>query len=268
MTATPRTAGPVNLKDTYRKTMDRIAEAAVRKNRRPSDVLCVAVTKNATPDQIRQLVELGHTDLGENRVQQLQQRVAQLDEYLSRKRALAHVASRSDNNTPTAPVTVRWHMIGHLQRNKAKPVVPLVKLIHSVDSLRLAEELHALGEKREQPIDVLLQVNITGEETKSGIAGPAAIHVAEQIESMLNLRLRGLMTMAPYSDNPEDARSCFARCAELFNEIRSSSVVPTDQFNILSMGMTGDFEVAIEEGANVVRIGRGIFGESDEPPEA
>lgn len=241
--------------------MDRIAAAAVRSGRQPGDVICVAVTKTASPDQIRQLVELGHRDLGENRVQQLVQRAAQLDEYLSRRRTMAGVMPRPD---AAAPPEVRWHMIGHLQRNKVKPVLPLAKLIHSVDSLRLAEEIHAAGAKFDHPIDVLLQVNTSGEESKFGIAPPAALHMAEQLDTMMNLRLRGIMTIAPATDNPETVRPVFARTAEIFHEIKTAGF-GGQHFNILSMGMTDDFEVAIEEGANVVRIGRALFGEPENP---
>lgn len=250
------------LKDAYRRVLDNIARAAARSGRRPGDVLLVAVTKNASPDQIRTLVEMGQLDLGENRVQQLQQRVAVLDEFLARRRTLG---------TPgNPPLKVRWHMIGHLQRNKVKQVVPLVQLIHSVDSLRLAEELHTLASRLDRNVEILLQVNTSGEATKSGIeasagiAAPAVLHLAEQIDTMMHLKLRGLMTMAPYSENPEDARPCFARAAELFHEVRSAGVCGND-FNILSMGMSGDYEIAIEEGANIVRVGRALFGEQEQP---
>jgi pyridoxal phosphate enzyme (YggS family) len=175
-------------------------------------------------------------------------------------------------------------MIGHLQRNKVKVVVPLVNLIHSVDSLRLAEELHAYGARlaaRNDPrlgrtgaasgddcvIDILLQVNASGEESKFGVAPPAVLHLADQIDSMLHLRLRGLMTMAPYRENPEASRPVFARVADLFEELRSARR-SGQHINILSMGMSHDFVVAVEEGANLVRIGRAIFGEGAVPPAA
>jgi pyridoxal phosphate enzyme (YggS family) len=301
------------LRDTYQRITDAIAAAAGRSNRRPGDIVAIAVTKTAGPDQIRQLLEMGHRDFGENRVQQLSQRVVQLQEYVARR----HTFSPPDQPAPAeskgvrpgaaagarapasaqAPgaelVTPRWHMIGHLQRNKVKVVVPLVRLIHSVDSLRLAEELHALGARlaartdvrtapridprilphagRDQAggdfaIDMLIQVNSSGEESKFGVAPPAVLHLAEQIDSMMHLRLRGLMTIAPYSDNPEDSRPVFARTYELFDEMRSAHLGGA-HCNILSMGMTGDFEVAIEEGSNMVRIGRGFFGEGSVPPD-
>lgn len=257
--ASEKVISPNELRDAYKAVNERIAAAAERSGRKASDVLMVAVTKNASPDQIRTLVEMGHQDLGENRVQQLTQRAPQLNEFIARKRTLAGAAPKSAQDTPEL---IRWHMIGSLQRNKVKQVVPLVRLIHSVDSLRLAEELHAYGAKIEEPIDMLIQVNASGESTKHGIAAPAVIHLAEQISTMLNLRLRGLMTMAPFCDDPEDARPTFARTAEIFADVRQSGF-GGDAFNILSMGMTNDYEVAIEEGANLVRVGRALFGESE-----
>ena len=259
MTPPLRIATSQQLRDAYQRLQDQVAQAAIRSNRAPKDVSIVAVTKTATPDQLRTLVELGHADFGENRVQQLQQRVASLEEFLSRKRTLGSAAPKADDHSPNK---VRWHMIGHLQRNKVKTVVPLVRLIHSIDSLRLAEELHTFASKNEQPIDILIQVNASGETGKFGIAVPAVLHLAEQIDTMLNLKLRGLMTIAPYSENPEDSRSTFARTAELFHEIKSLKIAGPE-FKILSMGMSGDFQVAIEEGANLIRVGRSLFGEGE-----
>lgn len=260
-----RVVTPVQLRDAYRRVKDRIAAAAEKSGRKPEDVVLVAVTKYATPDQIRTLVEMGQTDLGESKVQQLQQRVPQIQEFLSRKKTLAGAAPKGMGDAP-APDKVRWHMIGHLQRNKVKQVVPLVQLIHSVDSLRLAEELHNYGARIDTTIDVLLQVNVSGEASKSGVSAPAVIHLAEQIDTMMHLRLRGLMTMAPYTENPEEIRWVFARTAEIYQEIRTDKLAGPE-FNILSMGMSHDFEVAIEEGANVVRVGSAIFGEHEDSEE-
>lgn len=265
-----RISTTAQLRDAYRKVMETIAESAIKSGRRPDDVKLVAVTKTASPDQIRTLVEMGQADLGENRVQHLAQRVAQLEEFVARRRTLGTASSRGGAGgvSPSVdiPSKVRWHMIGHLQRNKAKQVVQLVHLIHSVDSLRLAEELHALGARMERTIDILLQINSSGEESKSGVAPPAVMHLAEQIDSMVHLRLRGIMTMAAYSDNPEDARPCFARTAEIFHDIRTAGAGGKD-FNLLSMGMSGDYQVAISEGANIVRVGRAIFGDAEVPEE-
>ncbi|QDU70659.1 YggS family pyridoxal phosphate-dependent enzyme [Mucisphaera calidilacus] len=257
--STEHLVGPAEVRQSYQRVSERVANAAIRSGRRPEDVLMVAVTKNASPDQIRTLVDLGHTDLGENRVQQLTQRAAQLEEYLSRRRSLGNAV---EGEAHPVPERVRWHMIGHLQRNKVKQVVPVVDLIHGVDSLRLAEELHAFGARTDQVIDILMQVNVSGEVSKHGVAAPAAIHVAEQIDTMMHLRLRGIMCMAPFTENSDETRSVFSRAASVYHDIRSERIGGND-FTVLSMGMSNDFEIAIEEGANVIRIGRALFGEAD-----
>ncbi|HRQ76021.1 MAG TPA: YggS family pyridoxal phosphate-dependent enzyme [Phycisphaerales bacterium] len=256
----------MTLKQRYDSVRERIAAAARRSGRRPEDVVLVAVTKFASMDQIRELIKLGHIDFGENRVQHLVQRAAQVDEYLHRHRQMP------GSGEPDLPERVRWHMIGHLQRNKVRKVMSLVRLVHSVDSLRLAEEMHGYAARIEEPVEVLVQVNTSGERSKFGIAPAAAVHLIEQIESMLSLRVRGLMCMAPLVDTPEQARPTFQRCRELFEEIRRSAPggVSRERFNILSMGMTSDFEVAIECGANIVRVGSAIFSErevEEEPAE-
>ncbi|MBX3391548.1 MAG: YggS family pyridoxal phosphate-dependent enzyme [Phycisphaeraceae bacterium] len=245
------------------------------------DIILVAVTKFADPDQIRSLIDLGHRDFGENRVQSLIQHAAMAEEYLARLRVVPSAvradlaggrllsAVRSGQAVSPAASTagagfagaaLRWHLIGHLQRNKARKAMEFVRLVHSVDSLRLAEELQLLANRREEPVDVLLQVNCSGEESKFGCPVPAAQPLAEQIDTMTNVRVRGLMTMAPLSDDPESARPIFRRCREIFDEMRIGGI-GGGHFNILSMGMSQDFEVAIEEGANVVRVGSAIFGE-------
>lgn len=260
--AASQTITPAQLRDTYRQLQDRIGHTAQRVGRKPDDVLLVAVTKYASPDQIRTLVEMGHSDLGESRVQQLSQRAATLDEFLSRKRTLAGVVDHAGNSAGSAsgvPTQIRWHMVGHLQRNKIKQVVPLVRLIHSVDNLRLVEEIHHFALSQDLIVDVLIQVNASGESSKFGVAPPATVHLAEQIDTMAHLRLRGLMTMAARSDDPESARPVFAQTAEIFRDIRSAKI-GGDDFNLLSMGMSDDFEVAIEEGSNLIRIGRHLFG--------
>ncbi|MEM9109415.1 MAG: YggS family pyridoxal phosphate-dependent enzyme [Planctomycetota bacterium] len=246
----------MDLKDAYDRVSERIASAAARGGRKAEDVVLVAVTKYATVDQIQKTLELGVMDFGESRGQNLAQRVAQIDEFIQRRAQLAAAAPRSKQ---LVPEQVRWHMIGHLQRNKVKQVVPLVSLVHSVDSLRLAEELHNYASRHDLTIDILMQVNTAGEAQKSGVAAPAAIHLAEQIDTMMHLRLRGLMCMAPYTEEPETTRPFFARTREIFEDIRTSGYVD-DSFNVLSMGMSGDFEIAIEEGANVIRLGSTLYG--------
>ena len=252
---------PESLAERYAIVRERVASAAKKSGRRADDVILVAVTKYADPEQIRELLALGHRDLGENRVQQLVQRAAMVEDYLQRLQVLPtskHTAGEKAQAVNAEPV--RWHMIGHLQRNKARKVGEIVRLVHSVDSLRVAEELQTVAIKRDQIIDVLVQVNCSGEESKFGCPIPAAIPLAEQIQTMINVRVRGLMTMAPYGEKPEDARPTFSRCRELFEEMRVQGVGEA-QFNLLSMGMSGDYEVAISEGANIVRVGSHIFGE-------
>lgn len=272
MTATvpPTAFQDESLEARYADVKRRVAEAARRAGRRPEDVILVAVTKYAEPDQIRALIQLGHRDFGENRVQQLVQRAPMVEEFLSRHRtlpfsrnpALAVPEPSLLDRTQAArgsDVNVRWHMIGHLQRNKVRKAIEFCRLIHSVDTLRLAEDIQGAAMRRETPVDVLVQVNCSGERSKFGCPIAAASHLAEQVDTMVGVRVRGLMTMAPYSDNPEDARPTFARCRELFEEIRASGV-GEGRFDLLSMGMSGDYEVAISEGANIVRVGTSIFG--------
>ena len=245
------------LKERYEAVRERVAAAAERSGRRPEEIVIAAVTKNATIDQIRELIELGHSDFAENRVQALVQRAAQVEEFLQRRRQL------SGSRPVKLPLQLRWHMIGQLQRNKVRKVLDVVRLIHSVDSLRLAEEIQVAAARREQPVEVLVQVNVSGEKDRFGVAAAAASHLVEQIETMMTVRPRGLMCMAPPVEDPELVRPVFERCRELMDEVRSLGL-GGEHFDILSMGMSGDFEAAIESGANVVRIGTAIFG----PPPA
>ena len=248
------------LKDRYAEVKDRIARAAGRAGRSPDGIRLVAVTKYTGAEEIRELMALGHADFGENHVQQLVQRAAMIGEWQARLRKSSGVPATNPADAP-----VRWHMIGHLQRNKARKACELCSLIHSVDSLRIAEEVQTFAYKSARPIDVLLQVNCSGEGQKYGCSLPAARHLAEQIEGMINVRLRGIMTIAAESDNPEDARPAFVKAREVFEEIAKTGVggglkAGEGHFNILSMGMSADFEVAISEGANLVRVGSAIFG--------
>lgn len=254
------------LAERFTEVKQRVADAAARGGRSPDSVYLVAVTKTAEPEDIRELIELGHRDFGENRVQQLVQRASIAEEWFERARLLSRAADGKLPFDPTKPV--RWHMIGHLQRNKARKVADLCRLVHSVDSLRLAEELQQFANKHDREIEVLVQVNVSGEESKEGVPIPAAAALIEQIDTMINVHARGLMTMAPYTESPEEARAHFVRCRELFEELRSEGY-GEGRFDLLSMGMSGDYEVAIEEGANVVRVGSAIFGEgSPETDEA
>lgn len=256
----------------YRDVTERVGAAAVRSGRKPSDVMVVAVSKYAELDQIRELIALGHMDFGESRAQSLIQRAAVIEEMFGRQLAVPQVAAaqraarskqQESDGLPTLPpaTRVRWHMIGHLQRNKVKKVVGLARLIHSVDSLRLIEEIQAAATKRDEVVEILIQVNCSEEPQKYGCAVAAAMHLCEQAESSIHLRVRGFMTMAPYSANPEDSRPAFERCRDLFSDAKRHGVGGA-HFNILSMGMSNDFEVAIDCGSNLVRVGSAIFGES------
>lgn len=264
-------AAVMTLKDRYEEVRSRVARAAERVGRTEQDILVVAVSKYAEVEQIMELIGLGHQDFGESRVQQLLQRKAMIDEWLQRRQTLPGVAEEARGRSGVlgedrSPDEVRWHLIGELQRNKVRKVIEEVRLVHSVDSLRVSEEIQAAALKREEPVEVLLQVNCSGETGKHGVALPAAIHVAEQIDATTYVHLRGIMTMAPYSENPEDSRPTFERGRECFEEI-SDAGIAGDRFNILSMGMSGDFEVAIDCGANLVRVGSALFEGADDHAE-
>ena len=249
------------LEQRYADVKGAISDAAQTAGRDPSSVILVAVTKYAEPEQIHRLMELGQQDFGESRVQQLIQRASMGKEWAERRRVMPAASARRAEAGEASPI--RWHMIGHVQRNKARKVAELCRLVHSVDSLRLAEDFQQSLTRGENTIDVLIQVDCSGEETKFGCPVPAVIPLAEQIDSMYSVRVRGLMTMAPHAEDAERARPVFARCRELFEEIRTLGI-GDGRFNLLSMGMTHDYRVAIEEGANVVRVGTAIFGERAE----
>lgn len=238
------------LADKLEQVRERIAAAAAKAKREPGEVTLVAVTKTAGPEQIREVLQLGVADLGESRVQQLAQRAAQLNEFVSRR------AAHGEGNFPEK---IRWHMIGHLQRNKVKQVLPIVTIIHSVDSLRLAEELDTQAQKANRKLPLMLQVNASEETSKFGVAVGAAVHLAEQIDSMPNLQLVGLMTMAALDAPEAQVRQTFARTRELFEEMRWHKIGGAS-LRHLSMGMSHDFELAIAEGSTMVRIGTELFG--------
>jgi pyridoxal phosphate enzyme (YggS family) len=242
------------LSEKLQEVRDRIAKAATAAKREPGEVTLVAVTKSAAPEQIREILTLGVSDLGENRVQSLAQRAGQLDEFLKRRQV-----HTSDTPAPAIPEKIRWHMIGHLQRNKIKPLLPFVHMIHSIDSLRLAEELDVQCAKTGRKVPVMLQVNASEEAQKHGVAVGAAVHLAEQLDSMPNLQLVGLMTMAAFDADEKTARQTFSRTREIFEEMRWHKIGGTG-LKHLSMGMSHDFEHAIAEGSTMVRIGTELFG--------
>ncbi len=224
-----------------------IEAACARAGREPREVRLVVVTKSATIEAVKEVLHLGVTDLGENRVQQLKRVATQVEEFL-----------QGPDGDPALLKKVRWHMIGHLQRNKVRQALPIAALVHSVDTLRLAEEINTAAAKLSLRPQVLLQVNTSDEPQKYGVPVGAATHLAEQIETLPNVRFAGLMTMAPLTHNKDIVRACFVRARELFIEMRGERIVGP-QFTELSMGMSSDYEIAVEEGATILRIGSAIF---------
>jgi hypothetical protein len=235
---------------------EKIAAVCAKAKRDPSEVTLIAVTKYAAPEQIREIVQLGINDLGESRVQQLSQRAPQINEFFARRAGLGSIT----------PPKLRWHMIGHLQRNKIKAILPIVHIVHSIDSLRLAEELDIQCKKFDRKLPVMLQVNASEESSKHGVAVGAAVHLGEQIADMPNLQLVGLMSMAPLTEDKDIIRKCFARTHEIFEEMKWHKIGKTG-FKHLSMGMSHDYELAIAEGSTMVRIGTDLFGGKPEGME-
>ena len=214
------------------------AEAAARSGRKGEDVLLVAVTKLHSTDEINEAIACGITDIGENKVQEI------MDKY--------------DRVDP-----VRWHLIGHLQTNKVKYIIDKVSMIHSVDSMKLAAEINKRAKQHDLVMDILIQVNSAMEESKFGITTEETGKMIEEIlETCPNIRIKGLMCIAPFEEDPEDAREYFAEVKKLYDEY-SKIEHPGLAFEYLSMGMSNDFEVAIEEGSNLIRVGTMIFGARD-----
>jgi pyridoxal phosphate enzyme (YggS family) len=224
-----------------------INSACDRVGRNPGEVRLVVVTKSVTIDAVKEVINLGLTDLGENRVQQLKKISSEVEDFL-----------QASDGGPATQKVINWHMIGHLQRNKVRQVLPIAVLIHSVDTLRLAEEINAAAAKLKSRPKVLLQVNCSNEPQKYGVPVGAATHLAEQIETLPHLQLVGLMTMAPLTHKKDIVRACFVRARELFVEMRGEKIVGP-HFTELSMGMSSDYELAVEEGATILRIGSAIF---------
>ncbi len=224
------------LSDNIARVRGRIAEACLRAGRRPEDVKLVAVSKTVAPDRIRQAYEAGLRDFGENRVQE----------------ADAKRSALSD-------LTVTWHLVGHLQTNKAKLARQLFHWVHSVDSLRLAQRLDQAAVCSGERLPVLLEVNLGAESTKSGAREHEVLPLAEQVGRLETLELRGLMTLPPFFEDPQQARPFFRRLHELAATIEWANL-PGVSTRELSMGMSHDFEVAIEEGATIIRVGTAIFG--------
>ncbi|HPU41011.1 MAG TPA: YggS family pyridoxal phosphate-dependent enzyme [Acetivibrio clariflavus] len=215
---------------------ERIEKAAAKSGRKAEDIMLVAVSKTVEPEKIIKAIDEGITELGENRVQELVQKY--------------DIINRDCN----------WHLIGHLQTNKVKYIVDKVKLIHSVDRYSLAAEINTRAQKIGKKVDILVQVNISGEQSKFGAAAQDALELIRKISELENLRVRGLMTIAPYTTNPEAVRYVFFGLRKLSIDIEKENINNINM-EYLSMGMSNDFEVAIEEGANIVRIGTALFGE-------
>ena len=213
-----------------------IQAACDRAGRSRDEVRLIAVSKTKPVSDIEEVLTTGILDYGENKVQELS------DKY------------------DVLPKNIRWHMIGHLQRNKVKYLIGKTVLIHSVDSLSLAEQIEHEAAKADIVMNVLIEVNVAGEESKFGTTCNEAIELVKAVAALKHIRIKGLMTIAPFTDNPEDNRIYFKKLKQLSVDIKSKNIDNVDM-DELSMGMTGDYEVAIEEGATMVRVGTGIFGE-------
>lgn len=224
----------------------RIADAAARSHRTPDSIRLVVVTKGRSVPEIQKILATGIRDIGENRVQEAQQ-----------KYPLVNASITTATTVPTHK-TGRWHLIGHLQRNKVKTALSMFSLIHSVDSLRLLAEIARRSAERTQQTDVLIQINTTGEASKYGLDADDLLGFMEEAQAYPTVHIAGLMTMGQLSPSPEVNRPAFALLRLLAEKIEAQKF-PGVTMRYLSMGMTNDFEVAIEEGANLVRIGRAIF---------
>lgn len=215
---------------------ERIQKACERAGRKRSEVTLIAVSKTKPVSMLEEAYQQGIREFGENKVQELTEKYECM------------------------PKDIHWHLIGHLQRNKVKYIVDKACLIHSVDSVRLAEEISKEAVKKQVIADILVQINVAEEDTKFGLTMKEAEETILQIAKLANIHICGLMTIAPFVDNPEDNRRHFKKLRQLSVDIRDKNIDNIDM-GLLSMGMTGDYEVAIEEGATLVRVGTGIFGE-------
>jgi len=224
------------LKENLANVEKNIEQACKNAGRSRDEVTLIAVSKTKPVEMLQEIYDENIRDFGENKVQEL------CDKF------------------DILPKNIRWHMIGHLQRNKVKYIVGKVELIHSVDTYRLAEEINIQAKKQNVIVPILVEVNIAHEESKFGISAEDAILLVEEISKLENIRIKGLMTIAPYVENPEDNRLYFRKIKQLSVDITNKNI-DNVFMEILSMGMTGDYMVAIEEGATMVRVGTGIFGE-------
>jgi pyridoxal phosphate enzyme (YggS family) len=226
----------MDVKENYKAVEDKVQKACDRAGRDRSEVTLIAVSKTKPVSMIEDLLPLGVKDFGENKVQELTTKYEVL------------------------PKELNWHLIGHLQRNKVKYIIDKACLIHSVDSLRLAETISHEAEKNGLVMPVLIEVNVAQEESKFGVSVEETLPLIQEIAKLPNIAVKGLMTIAPYVENPEDNREIFKKLKNLSVDIKGENMNNVTM-DVLSMGMTGDYEVAIEEGATLVRVGTGIFGE-------
>lgn len=226
------------IKENIIQVQQNIADACKRAERQAGDVTLISVTKTKPVWMLQEAYDAGERDFGENKVQEMLDKIPQL------------------------PTDIRWHMIGHLQRNKVKYIVGKVALIHSVDSLRLAEEISKESMKQGVVSDILIEVNVAEEESKFGTDCEAVFELVEAVSKLPGICVKGLMTIAPFTDNQEENRVYFRKLKQLSVDIAEKNI-DNISMNVLSMGMTGDYTVAVEEGATYVRVGTGIFGERD-----
>lgn len=224
--------------DNLKNVIERMENAAKRAGRNPEDITLIAVSKTKPVELIKQVYDAGIREFGENKVQEI------------------------DKKSEVLPKDINWHMIGHLQRNKVKTVIGEACLIHSVDSIRLAEQISKDATALGINVPVLLEVNIANEETKYGFKAEETEAALVEIAKLPNIMVRGLMTSAPITDNPEDNRIYFRSLKQLCVDLKAKNIDNTSM-DFLSMGMTGDFEVAVEEGATHIRVGTAIFGERE-----
>ncbi|MEA5095848.1 MAG: YggS family pyridoxal phosphate-dependent enzyme [Sedimentibacter saalensis] len=224
------------MKENIDEILKRKNEAALRCGRSPEDITIIAVSKTVDGSRAREAVMGGLENLGENRVQEIMNKYDELQD-----------------------LQVKWHMIGHLQKNKVKYIIDKVELIHSVESIELAAEINKRASQHNIISNILIELNIGEEESKFGINEISVYDFVSSMEQFENIKVMGLMTVAPYCENPEDVRWVFKKMKDIFDKISSMNLKNT-QMKYLSMGMTNDFEIAIEEGSNIVRIGTAVFG--------
>ena len=226
----------MDLKTNFEQVEENIRKACEKAGRDRSEVTLISVSKTKPAEMLKTVYDLGSRDFGENKVQEMCEKIEVL------------------------PKDIRWHMIGHLQTNKVKYIVGQTELIHSVDSIHLAKEIEKQAAKQNVTVNVLIEVNIAEEESKFGIHKEETLSLIREAAALPHIRIKGLMTIAPFVENPEDNRTYFKQIRQLSVDIKAQNI-DNVSMDILSMGMTGDYMVAIEEGATMVRVGTGIFGE-------